>query len=208
MAIVRSLTADRMLAIEAASVIDGDISGDNLILTTKGGKQINAGNVRGPEGPPGPGMVVGASMRLGLGVVSTPVGATILPYIGNFMQWGDRLLLFENSLIVRDTGWYRISFSGHFQSSATGTIRMFAVSHTIDSVLSEMGDTRIGCVTSPLDNTDETLLPEGHDPSFHFMSGSGFCYLESGTPIVLKARQDSGDDLYAEARLNVERLPV
>lgn len=54
MATVTGLTADRMLAIEAASVIDGDVVGDNLILTTHGGTQINAGSVRGPEGPIGP----------------------------------------------------------------------------------------------------------------------------------------------------------
>ena len=33
MATVTGLTADRMLAIEAASVVDGDVVGDNLILT-------------------------------------------------------------------------------------------------------------------------------------------------------------------------------
>jgi hypothetical protein len=54
MATVTSLTAERMLAIEAASVIDGDVIGDNLILTKKDGSQINAGDVRGPQGIPGP----------------------------------------------------------------------------------------------------------------------------------------------------------
>ncbi|HEY7418455.1 MAG TPA: LamG domain-containing protein [Ktedonobacteraceae bacterium] len=54
MATVTGLTADRMLAIEAASVVDGDVIGDNLILTKHDGSQINAGNVRGPAGPQGP----------------------------------------------------------------------------------------------------------------------------------------------------------
>lgn len=53
MAVVTGLTKARMEAIEAASVVDGDIVGDNLILTTHGGTQINAGNVRGPVGPSG-----------------------------------------------------------------------------------------------------------------------------------------------------------
>jgi hypothetical protein len=43
-----------MLAIEAASVVDGDVVGDNLILTKHDGTQINAGSVRGPKGDPGP----------------------------------------------------------------------------------------------------------------------------------------------------------
>ena len=55
MATVTSLTADRMLAIEAASVVDGDVDASgNLILTQKGGTQINAGSVIGPPGPQGP----------------------------------------------------------------------------------------------------------------------------------------------------------
>lgn len=54
MTTVTSLTADRMLAIEAASVVDGDVVGDNLILTKHDGSQINAGSVRGPQGSPGP----------------------------------------------------------------------------------------------------------------------------------------------------------
>jgi hypothetical protein len=54
MATITGLTADRMIAIENASVVDGDVVGDNLILTTKGGSQINAGSVRGPQGAQGP----------------------------------------------------------------------------------------------------------------------------------------------------------
>ena len=54
MATVTGLTAERMLAIEGASVVDGDVVGDNLILTQHNGTQINAGSVRGPAGPTGP----------------------------------------------------------------------------------------------------------------------------------------------------------
>lgn len=54
MATITGLTADRMIEIEQASVVDGDVVGNDLILTTKGGSQINAGNVRGPQGAAGP----------------------------------------------------------------------------------------------------------------------------------------------------------
>lgn len=54
MTTVTSLTADRMLAIEAASVVDGDVIGGNLILTKHDGSQIDAGSVQGPQGVPGP----------------------------------------------------------------------------------------------------------------------------------------------------------
>ena len=54
MATVTGLTAERMLEIEAASVVDGDVLGGNLILTKHDGSQINAGSVVGPTGPQGP----------------------------------------------------------------------------------------------------------------------------------------------------------
>src|SRR3954447_1946204 len=54
MATITGLTADRMLEIEAASVVDGDVVGNDLFLTRKDGTLINAGNVRGPQGAPGP----------------------------------------------------------------------------------------------------------------------------------------------------------
>lgn len=50
MATVTGLTAARMLLIEAASIVDGVVNGDNLILTRHDGSTINAGSVRGPQG--------------------------------------------------------------------------------------------------------------------------------------------------------------
>lgn len=52
MAQVTGLTAERMLEIEAASVVDGDVVGDNLVLTRHDGSTLIAGSVRGPEGDP------------------------------------------------------------------------------------------------------------------------------------------------------------
>ena len=54
MATVTGLTADRMLEIEAESVIDGDVVDGELILTKHDGSTINAGSVVGPAGPEGP----------------------------------------------------------------------------------------------------------------------------------------------------------
>lgn len=53
MATVTGMTAARMLGIENASVVDGNVVGNNLILVTHGGTNIDAGNVRGPIGPSG-----------------------------------------------------------------------------------------------------------------------------------------------------------
>jgi microcystin-dependent protein len=56
MATVTAFTAARMLEIEASSVTGGLVDPQgNLLLSTRGGDEINAGDVRGPEGvgPPG-----------------------------------------------------------------------------------------------------------------------------------------------------------
>lgn len=46
MASITGLTAARMLAIEAASIVDGEIVGEDLILTKHDASTINAGSVR------------------------------------------------------------------------------------------------------------------------------------------------------------------
>jgi microcystin-dependent protein len=69
MATVTGLTAERMLVIENETVVDGDVVAGELILVTRGGTQINAGQVQGakgdpgatgPAGAPGTGLTVGA----------------------------------------------------------------------------------------------------------------------------------------------------
>lgn len=47
---VTGYTAAKMQQIEDETVVDGNIVGNDLILVTRGGPTINAGNVRGPQG--------------------------------------------------------------------------------------------------------------------------------------------------------------
>ncbi len=54
MATVTGYTAARMKQIEDSAIIDGDIVGDNLILKRFDTVEINAGNIRGPQGIQGP----------------------------------------------------------------------------------------------------------------------------------------------------------
>lgn len=54
MATATSLTAERMLEIERASVVSARRENGELILTTRGGTDINVGDVTGTQGPPGP----------------------------------------------------------------------------------------------------------------------------------------------------------
>lgn len=80
MASVNGLTKERMLEIEAASIVGGEIVGDNLILTKHDTTTIDAGNVRGPEGPTGPpGDVNTATLNAAI-LAALPVGV-VLDYI-------------------------------------------------------------------------------------------------------------------------------
>lgn len=54
MAEVTGFTADRMLSMENATIIDARLDNYNLILITKDLTEINVGDVRGPTGPTGP----------------------------------------------------------------------------------------------------------------------------------------------------------
>jgi len=56
MVTITGFTAARMLAMEAATIVSGAISGDNLILTKHDSSTVNAGNVRGPQGIQGVGL--------------------------------------------------------------------------------------------------------------------------------------------------------
>lgn len=53
MSTVTVYTAARMQEIEDGAIVDGDVVGDNLILTKHDGSTINAGNVRGATGEQG-----------------------------------------------------------------------------------------------------------------------------------------------------------
>lgn len=87
MATVRVFTYDRMLAIENNAIVDGDVVGDNLILTRYDSTTINAGNVRGATGPTGPaGDVSTASMNAAI-LAAIPVGV-ILDYISTTAPTG------------------------------------------------------------------------------------------------------------------------
>lgn len=92
MGTVTGLTAARMIAIEAASIVDGTVVGNNLILTRHDGGTIDAGNVRGPTGSPG---VTLAELddRMPIGFVgdyigTTPPNSLWLPMIGQTITGG------------------------------------------------------------------------------------------------------------------------
>jgi hypothetical protein len=88
MATVDGLTKARMLAIEAASVVDGNVdSNGDLILTTYGGDDINAGYVKGPVGPPASN-VRPAARFVGDGTTSQSVPTASWTQIASFTDVG------------------------------------------------------------------------------------------------------------------------
>jgi len=85
MATVTGLTADRMLEIEGASVVDGEVRGDgHLWLIQHDGDEIDAGSVVGPAGPTGP--VGPASISAIPGEVRLWPGS-VLPALVDYGKW-------------------------------------------------------------------------------------------------------------------------
>lgn len=112
MATVTVFTADRMQAIEDGAIIDGDVIGDDLILTTKDGTPINAGNVRGPQGTIGN---TGAPGQDNVFIVraSDPTANLVLSNTqtidGVALVAGDRVLA-KNQTAAQDNGiWVVVS---------------------------------------------------------------------------------------------------
>ena len=54
MATVTGLTAERLIALEDATVVDAKVEAGHLILITNDGTEIDVGSIAGPAGPQGP----------------------------------------------------------------------------------------------------------------------------------------------------------
>ncbi len=97
MATVTGYTAERMKEIEDSAIIDGDIVGNDLILSRYDGTQINAGVVRGPQGIQG---ATGSSGDTSIQVVTSTTRPTN-PFEG--------LMIYEtdtgNILSYNGSGW-------------------------------------------------------------------------------------------------------
>lgn len=119
MAEIQSLTKERQLEIEDSSIVDGSVNGaGHLILTTHGGLDIDAGNVRGgagPVGPPGPSSIVvctsttrptGAARYPGLGIYETN---TQKFFVWNGAIWG--IWGFDGQIVPVPT-WHRVGQPG------------------------------------------------------------------------------------------------
>lgn len=156
MATVTGLTAERMLEIEAASIVDGDVVAGNLILTKHDGSQINAGSVVGPTGAAGNDGATGAT---GAGVPSggstgqilkknsgtnydtvwgAAPGATLVTTLPGSPTDGDEVILVD-SLTAPTYAWRMKYVSG-----ITGTYKWLFIGGSPISVQTLAGNTQSG----------------------------------------------------------------
>lgn len=76
MATINGLTAETMQEIRDAVIVGATVDGDNLILLTYGGGEINAGSVRGPQGDEGPiGQVSDAELAAAVAALNATISA-------------------------------------------------------------------------------------------------------------------------------------
>jgi hypothetical protein len=107
MATVTGYTAERMKAIEDASVIDGEIDGSgNLLLTRYDGTTITAGSVVGPAGPPGAtGEVSTVAMNAAIAAAVNALKATVYAVVNHG----------SNATTTRPSGYAGVIWYGSVQ---------------------------------------------------------------------------------------------
>lgn len=136
MATVDGMSKARMLAIEAASVVDGAVVGDNLILEKHDGSTINAGNVRGPQGIQGPAGTNGTNGTNGTSytphsagrIATTALGTTTAQWLrmtslvadANYPTVGTKVVPAAGSIQVTEAGYYLCLGAITFAANATG----------------------------------------------------------------------------------------
>jgi hypothetical protein len=92
MATVTGYTAERMKEIEDTTVVDGNIVGDDLILITREGTEINAGDVRGIQGIqgiPGPTSIAVATST------TRPTGGALFNGLGLYETDTKRFYIYD-----------------------------------------------------------------------------------------------------------------
>lgn len=101
---VTGLTAARMEEIEDASVVDGNVVGNNLHLVTHGGTVIDAGNVRGPIGPSGSAFTICTSTTRPTGLTLADEGLAIYEKDTNLTRiWAGSRWRTQNRIICTST---------------------------------------------------------------------------------------------------------
>lgn len=103
---ITGLTAERMLEIEAASVVSGHVTGDELFLTKHDNTEINAGNVRGPKGDTGPASLPLMAWPVGsIFMAVVPTNPNVLLGGGTWAAWGTGRfpVAFDNTQTEFDT---------------------------------------------------------------------------------------------------------
>lgn len=87
MATVDGYTAQRMKAIEDATVVDGDIVDGNLILKRFDGVEIDAGSVGGVPGPAGPTSITLVANQAARLALASPTNGMVVLELDTGRQW-------------------------------------------------------------------------------------------------------------------------
>jgi hypothetical protein len=172
-----------MLQIENESITDGEVVGDDLILTTRAGTPINAGNVRGPIGPEGPiGEVSDAELALAITNLDTTLrddfpGGFITQALktanqGPFSSIVDITDLSVN-WVAAENRRYRIIAEGHFQASSGDVQVRFVIADPSNTEL-RYSNLLCGAATSTYLRCEHIVTPGGGSVTYKARAvGSG-----------------------------------
>jgi hypothetical protein len=190
-----------MQAIEDDTIVSGTVTGDNLILTKKGGGTVNAGNVRGEQGIPGPINQTALDNAIAAShpgcVLTTSANQSGPTTSGSWwnISWNGVDLRDTGNLFhptpgsdvinIPYTGWYLLSGSIVYEASVVGP-RM--VRYTIGGI----GDNRLAAIGSEGMGAFSCRVPFAQE-----------VFLNSGDLLRISGRQVSGGQLNILAGCNL-----
>lgn len=171
MATVTGFTAARMLEIENSTVVDGEVTGDNLILVTRGGTQIDAGSVRGATGPKGDVGQAGIGVSVGqlANFPKLPVPAGWLPCDGVIYNIADYPAL--GAYLANTFGGDGVNTFGVPDYRGRGAVH-YDPSQTEFNALGKVGGKKTHALAVselPVHNHPHTLVPVDHQ-HYHSLS--------------------------------------
>jgi len=164
MATVNGYTAEKMDEISNGNIVSAALVSDDLVFTTKGGDTINIGNIRGPQGVPGPG---GSDLTTLMELLS-PIGG-VQAYAGSTPPSG--WLICDGSSVDRTT--YSDLFAAIDVAYGSVDSSHFNLPDLRQSFPMGKADSGTGSTLGGDGGSKDAIVPSHSHPHSHTISSDG-----------------------------------
>lgn len=196
---VTGFTAARMQEIEDTTIVDGDIVGNDLILHPRNAADINAGNVRGPQGaqgvqgPPGAVPTCRATHNAAQ-TLTTAVGAALALNSEQFDTDVMHDTVTNNSRItIKTAGKYQVSAVVEFIANAAGYRQIAIVVNGVTYIAIQTQQPSAGNTTVLSVSTLYNFAVNDYIEVFAYQNSGGNLDVKTGTytPILTAGKISS-----------------